>query len=375
MRRLGVGLIGLGRWGRNYLRTLARLPDCSIKAVADRDPSALAGIPPELRAFSSHRALLDHPEVEAVVIASPDETHYELARASLAAGRDVLVEKPMATNVRDAEALVELSLARGLVLLVGHTMLYHRGFDRLQQSVVSGSIGRIARLTAVRTSSGVAHRRTTVLQDLVPHDLAMAIVLLGTPVAARARAGRKAATPGLSYQLLFPGDVVLSGWAAWRTPPHVRRLRVSGTGGVAVFTDSPIDPDIGHWGLTIGDCPDETPLGRQCRDFIGSSLHRATPASDGRQGLLVTRSVAALAGSQAAGGAWMPVNPALSNPGTGIGTTTEATENTEPDESGEICQSDSQPVLLCVLCGSASVSGSDSTGQPADATACACEPA
>jgi len=321
MRRLGVGVIGLGRWGRNYLKTLARLPDCSIKAVADRDRSALAGVQPGLRTFSSHEALLDDPDVRAVVIASPDETHYELARAALAAGRDVLVEKPMATNVRDAEMLVELSLARGLVLLVGHTMLYHRGFDRLEQTVASGSIGRIARLTAARTSSGASHRRTNVLQDLVPHDLAMAIVLLGMPVAARARAGRDSG-PSLSYQLLFPGDAVMFGWAAWQTPPHVRRLRVSGTRGTAVFTDGPIDPDE-RLDIT------NTPLGRQCGDFIASSLHRTTPASDGRQGLLVTRSAAALAKSQAAGGAWIPVSPALSH----------------------------------------------STGQPADAAACACEPA
>jgi predicted dehydrogenase len=300
MRPLGIGLIGLGRWGRNYLRALAALDECRLVTAADPDQAAFASVPAGLDCSPDYRRLLDHPSVEAVVIASPDDTHHLLARAALEAGKDVLVEKPMATRVSDAESLVELSSERGLVLAVGHTVLYHPGFCRLLLSVNAGSVGRIRRLTAIRTSAGVLHRPSTVLQDLVPHDLAAALTLAGRPEAVRTRTRERAGSRAVCYQARLPGDVVLSGWAAWCQPPHPRRLRVTGTAGTEVLIDSRSVP-ARHADVRA------TPLGRQCLDFINSCRKRTSPTSDAQLCLAVTHAVATMAESLNHDGSWLPV--------------------------------------------------------------------
>ena len=134
MRPVGIGLIGLGRWGRNYVKTLLALPECRLVAMVDADQAirdrlcAETGIPVR----ESADELLWEPAVEAVVIATPDRTHYSLASAALAAGRDVLVEKPMALEPDGAEALTEQAESSGRVLAVGHTAVYHPGFAELR---------------------------------------------------------------------------------------------------------------------------------------------------------------------------------------------------------------------------------------------------
>jgi len=299
VRPVGIGLIGLGRWGRNYVKTLLALPECRLVAMADADQAirdrlcAETGIPVR----ESADELLWEPAVEAVVIATPDRTHYSLASAALAAGRDVLVEKPMALEPDGAEALAEQAESSGRVLAVGHTAVYHPGFAELVDEIRSRPPDAERRASAIRTSSGYADGRSNPILDLCPHDIALAVLLFGTPAAARARSNGKS----VEYEVKFKGDNLLSGQAEWREPPHVRRFEVAGS-------KSALSDEAGS-----RDSHDirETPLGRQCLDFIECCRTRRQPLSSGRVGLAVVRCISALASSCADSGSWVQLKSEL----------------------------------------------------------------
>jgi len=299
---LGIGLLGLGRWGRNYVKTLLALPECRLVAVADADPTVrnrfADGI--DLPVRESAAELLSDPAIEAVVIATPDRTHYSLASAALSAARDVLVEKPMALEPDEAEALAEQAESSGRVLAVGHTAVYQSGFTELVGELRSRPLDADRRASAVRTSSGYADGRSNPVLDLCPHDIALAVLLFGTPEAARARANGK----GVEYEVRFEGDELLSGQVEWREPPHVRRFEVAGA------KNALCDGAGGHGSHGIR----ETPLGRQCLDFIECCRTRRLPLSNGRVGLAVTRSLTALTASVADGSKWVQLSSKLRTP-------------------------------------------------------------
>jgi predicted dehydrogenase len=287
---LGIGLVGLGRWGRNYVKTLLALPECRLVAAADANPDARDSHRSSFIVCRSLEELLSDPAVEALVIATPDRTHFGLAAAALGAGRDVLVEKPMALEVQKAELLALQAEAGGRVLAVGHTAVHHPSFPALMGAVAAEPPSAVRRASAVRTSSGYADGRSNPIQDLCPHDVAMATLLFGTPLAARARCSRG----GVEYEVRFEADALLSGRAEWRTPPHTRRFEVAGAGSIAELSAPPLDAR-------------DSPLGRQCVDFIGCCRTRRQPLSNGRLGVAVTRCLAALTASSADSNAWVPL--------------------------------------------------------------------
>ena len=302
VRPVGIGLAGLGHWGRNYAKTLLALPECRLIAMADVDPAtadrlhAETGIP----VSESADELFSEPAVEAVVIATPDRTHSSLASAALAAGRDVLVEKPMALEPHGAESLAEQAESSRRVLAVGHTAVYHPGFAELVEEIRFRPPDAVKRASAIRTSSGYADGRSNPILDLCPHDLALAVLLFWTPAAARARSNGK----NVEYEVRFRGDQLLNGQAEWREPPHLRRFKVAGANGALS------DEAGGPWSHDIR----ATPLGRQCLDFVECCRTRRQPLSNGRVGLAVMRCISALAASCADSGAWMQITPELRMP-------------------------------------------------------------
>ena len=317
---VGIGLVGLGRWGRNYCKTMLALPECRLVAVADPDPTTHALVAEEtgIAARESAAQLLSDPAIVAVVIATPDRTHYSLAAAALEAGRDVLVEKPMTLTAAEAEALVRQAEDRNRVLAVGHTAVYATDIDslRIRLDAIPRTAERLVR--AERTSSGpsadrhsplasaapvgqCAIRHSAILFDLCPHDIALAVLLFGTPVAARARSNGK----GVDYQVRFKRDELLSGHAEWREPPHVRRFEVAGADEVS----EPAKPTSADRQSPIA--IRHSPLGRQCLDFIECCRTRRQPLSSGRVGLAVMRCISALASSCARSGAWVQLESEL----------------------------------------------------------------
>ncbi len=292
MRPVGIGLAGLGRWGRNYVKTLQALPECRLVAMADADLEIRDRFANEtgIRIRPSAVELLAEPAVEAVVIATPDRTHSGLAAAAIEAGRDVLVEKPMALEPDEAEALAVRAGSSGRVLAVGHTAVYHPSFAALVDELRSRPLGAARRASAIRTSSGYTDGRSSPILDLCPHDIALAVLLFGTPATARARATARS----VEYEVRFKGSRRLDGQAEWREPPHIRRFEVAGArSALSDEAESHDNQDVR-----------ETPLGRQCLDFIECCLTRRQPLSSGRLGAHVVRCLGALTSSARSGGGW-----------------------------------------------------------------------
>jgi predicted dehydrogenase len=280
--RTRLAIVGLGRWGLNYCRTLARLPGGTVAAVVDPRPeardAAAAVLGPGCARLSDMSDLCV-PDLDAAVIATPESSHFELARRCLNAGLHVLVEKPMAASSADATELARLADGAGRVLAVGHTSLYGLGYDDIRRACTD-----VRAITACRASRGLAGVPPTpaaVLWDLAPHDIAMAVMLAGEPVSASCRAASRSS---VAYELRFAGGATMSGSAAWQPEP-ARGFKVITAGGT-LDAREPLDGAV-----PFGDLP----LTRQCRDFLAACRGASPVLSDARLGLATVRTVETLA--------------------------------------------------------------------------------
>ncbi len=184
---IGIGIVGYGYWGPNLARCAAEADGCLLAAIADRSADALA------RAQKRHAAatlyedwplLLSDPRVEAVVVATPVQSHFEIALAALRAGKHVLVEKPMTATTEQARILVREARRRKLTLMVDHTFIYTGAITKIRELISNGSMGEIFYYDATRINLGLFQRDVNVLWDLAVHDLAILDHLLDAkPVA------------------------------------------------------------------------------------------------------------------------------------------------------------------------------------------------
>jgi predicted dehydrogenase len=242
--RLGVAVLGCGYWGPNLVRNFAEIPGARIVAVSDLQAARLAPISaryPTVRTTTAHRDLLRDPAVEAIAIATPVSTHYELARQALEAGKHVLVEKPMATSCEEAERLIELAERRGLVLMVDHTFVYTGSVQRIKQLVDDGELGRLYYWDSTRVNLGLFQHDVSVVVDLAVHDLSiMDYVLESRPVAVSATGiahvpGRPVNT---AYLTCFFDDNLLAHFHVnWLAPVKVRRTLIGGDRRMIVYDD------------------------------------------------------------------------------------------------------------------------------------------
>ncbi|MEE8170831.1 MAG: Gfo/Idh/MocA family oxidoreductase, partial [Phycisphaerae bacterium] len=172
-KRLGITVIGCGRWGPNHLRAFNQLPGAQVVRVVDSDPSRFGNLPsvyPHVEFSSRVEDAFDDDRSEAVVIATPAASHAELIRPALAAGKHVLVEKPICTRSVEARALAELAERKQRVLMVGHVFLFHDVFKRIQVYVADREIGRLQYVHAIRTNLGPIRGDVNAVYDLASHD-------------------------------------------------------------------------------------------------------------------------------------------------------------------------------------------------------------
>jgi predicted dehydrogenase len=217
-----VGLAGLGYWGPNLARNLDEHPNVRLTWICDRDEAALERMAsrfPEARHTTRFEDLLEDESLQAVAIATPVVTHFELAREALLAGKHVFVEKPLALSSTLGEQLVALAEERGLVLMPGHLLLYHPGVGKLKDLVASGDLGRLLYVYGNRQNLGQIRRDENALWSLGAHDLSVILHLVEEePIEAWAR-GESFLNPGVedvvfSY-LRFPSGVVAHMHLSW----------------------------------------------------------------------------------------------------------------------------------------------------------------
>lgn len=243
---LRVAIIGFGHWGPNYARILAgTLSGARLTACAEPVAGRLAAFErqyPSARAYADYRRLIRDGDVDAVIVATPTSTHREVVEACLSAGLHVLVEKPLAASVADAEALAALAMTSGRTLMVGHTFLFNPAVRAIKRYIDEGLLGEIRYLYFQRTGLGPIRQDVNALWDLAPHDLSMIRYWLGAdPVdlVARGESYLKPGTEDVVFVTLnYPNHVLASVHVSWLDPVKVRRVTVVGDRKMVVFDDT-----------------------------------------------------------------------------------------------------------------------------------------
>ena len=322
-----VALLGHGQWGRNLARNLAKLGALSM--VSDPNPDRLTSVAdayPGVNAVSDPMAVLESPEIDAVVVATPAASHAALARLAIEHGKDVMVEKPLALNVRDGIDVATLAAQHGRVLMVGHLLEYHPAVEKLRELVSSGALGRIYYLYSNRLNLGRIRTEENALWSFAPHDVHVLLRLLG-------EVPEEVACHGGSYLHHDVADVTMSVmrfasgarahiFVSWLHPFKDHKLVVVGERKMAVFDDTLagqkliLYPHRVDWiqrapvairgdGETV-DLAEVEPLEAECRHFLECVRTRSTPRTDGASGVNVLKVLEMCQRSLESGGA--PVN-------------------------------------------------------------------
>ncbi len=264
-KQLNVGVIGCGYWGPNVIRNLRALPDCRIAAICDLQEDRLARMQrlyPEITVTTDVDGFLESPEIEAIAIATPSDTHYDLALRSLGAGKHVIVEKPMAASVQACRELIECAEARGLTLMVGHTFVYSAPVRFLKRMVDAGELGEIRYINSHRLNLGLFQKDINVAWDLAPHDISIILFLLGTrPLSVNCQgspycgSGIEAVT---TMALDFPNGVFATIQSSWIDPIKTRLMTVVGTEKMVVYDDTAAEEKIRVYDKRVSiSCEDE----------------------------------------------------------------------------------------------------------------------
>ncbi|MCX7963345.1 MAG: Gfo/Idh/MocA family oxidoreductase [Candidatus Sumerlaea chitinivorans] len=241
---LTVAVIGCGYWGPNLIRNFSSVPGCKVKYICDLDSQRLAKVHsqfPWTTPITDYRVALDDKEVQAVAIATPVSTHYPLTMAALNAGKHVLVEKPLAATVADAEEMVRTAKERGLVLLVDHTFIYTPAVQKIKQLVEQGELGDLLYFDSVRVNLGLFQHDINVIWDLAPHDFSiMDYIFPEKPVAAAAHGichfGMTEEDIGY-VTAFFEKNIIAHFHVNWLSPVKVRMILIGGSKKMLVYDD------------------------------------------------------------------------------------------------------------------------------------------
>jgi predicted dehydrogenase len=340
---LGVGVIGSGYWGKNYVRILRERIEVETVVVCDTRPGLLEKLHEDFSNLSTTTnvdEVLSSDRIHAVIIATQATAHFNLVKRALEAGKHVLVEKPLTTDSDEALELVTLADELGLTLTVGHTFLYNSAVRRMKEYITDGDIGDIHYLYSRRTNLGPIRQDVNALWDLAPHDISMFSYLLDASPTWVSAVGLKA----LGYPREDVGFVTIgydTGTIAhlhvsWVDPHKVRELVVVGTQQRIVFDDmDPNEPirvykkgvtrlsgdhdtdEVLTYLVTDGEIVSprinsKEPLTTQVLSFFESISEGSRPESDGLVGLSVVEVMRAIDKSLELGGAPVPISSKVS---------------------------------------------------------------
>jgi predicted dehydrogenase len=330
-----VAVVGLGYWGPNIVRNFYENPHAEVVRICDARPDRLnvlqtryPGVPRTTR-FDD---LLEDRSIEAIAIATPVSTHYQLALQALKAGKHVFVEKPIASSSSEARELVELSEEKRLVLMPGHTFLYSPPVNMIRSLIEAGDLGEIYFISTSRVNLGLHQSDVSVAWDLGPHDFSILRYLLDESpdhVTALSRACVIPGTPDVAFiNLEFPSGAIAHVELSWLAPSKLRRTTIVGSRKMVVYDDTSNEPirvfdsgaslpnpeTFGEYKMTYrtGDILSPRvevaePLDLELSDFCESIRSKRQPRSSARLGYEVVRIVEAVDASLEQNGIRVPV--------------------------------------------------------------------
>jgi predicted dehydrogenase len=248
---IAVAVVGYGYWGPNLARAFAETDGCRVAAVVDAAPAALARAAkrhPTARMLTDWRDVLADPDIDAVAIATPVRTHFEIAHAALKSGRHVLVEKPMTETSQQGQALIEAAEQRGLTLMVDHTFVYAPAVQKMKQLVAADDLGEIYYYDSTRINLGLFQRDVNVIWDLAVHDLAILQYVLGsapTAISANGVSHVHGAPENMAHLTLYlESGAVAHLNVNWLAPLKVRQVLVGGSRKMIVWNDLEVSEKI-----------------------------------------------------------------------------------------------------------------------------------
>lgn len=247
MKEIKVGVIGCGYWGPNLIRNFNDSVQTDIHSVCDLIRERLNSIRiryPQVKITEDYRDILKDDNIEAVAVVTPVSSHYKIVSDALRAGKHVLVEKPLTSNVKDAESLVNLAAKKGLVLLVDHIFIYTNAIKKIKDYLAKGEIGDMYYFDSVRINLGLFQHDINVIWDLAPHDLAVMDHLVSEePISITATGSSH--TPSrhedIAYiTLQFRSSFIAHFHVNWMSPVKIRKIIIGGSRKMLVFDD--LDP-------------------------------------------------------------------------------------------------------------------------------------
>jgi UDP-2-acetamido-3-amino-2,3-dideoxy-glucuronate N-acetyltransferase len=307
---LTIAVIGSGRWGINHVRTALQLLGSDHLIVCDSSESArakVAAISPAIRFTTDLESVLADAAIAAVIIATPAETHYAVAKQCLERGKHVLVEKPITLVTSEAKDLIAIAARHGRQLMVGHVLLYHPAIVKLKAMVSDGVIGRLQYIYSNRLNLGTIRSEENILWSFAPHDISVIQHLTETDPVRVEATGAAFLQNNIEDTTLtvleYPGNVHAHIYVSWLHPFKEQRLVVIGDKGMVVFEDSAKDEKLKlyHKGFQRVEgvlqkfeseyevVPFDTaqPLAEEHKHFYESALNNTKPLTDGAHALSV----------------------------------------------------------------------------------------
>jgi predicted dehydrogenase len=341
-RLRAVGVVGLGYWGPNWVRNLHQSQSANRIIACDLDEKRRAHVSrlyADLETTSSFEDLLNDPDVEGIVVATPVGTHYTMARRALEAGKSVLVEKPMATSTEEASELVQIARDRNLILMVGHTFEYSAPVLKMHEIIESGELGDVFYISSVRANLGLFQRDVNVTWDLATHDISIILNLMAgrMPEAVSCQAeshyGQRVEDVAM-LTLRFERNIIAFVHVSWLDPDKIRRTTVVGSRKMLVYDDTAPQEKIRiydkgvtaqkyydtfgefHFSYRYGDIQiprieEKEPLYCECEHFVNCMKNGETPNTDGVNGARVVSVLEAANYSMRRGGLMVPLGNAL----------------------------------------------------------------
>lgn len=336
---LGVAVIGLGHWGPNHVRVFDSLKEVQVVAAADRDESRWRRIQdryPRTRCFADPEQAIACPGVDAVIVATPTATHYDVVRAALAAGKHVLCEKPLATASEHAWQLVSMADEHDVQLMTGHIFLFNPGIEYLRDAVADERTGQVYYLNGVRTNLGPFREDVNAAWDLASHDIYIFDYLLAQrpqEVAATGAGYLRAGVEDLAFLTLkYPNGVLGHVHVSWLDPKKIRQITLVAEHRMVTWDEyGVLGPVVVHHRAVVrektydtfgefqlltreGDAivpriPSREPLGAQAQEFVRRCLHGGEdPKAGAREGAEVVDILVAATRSLREGGGFVDVS-------------------------------------------------------------------
>jgi predicted dehydrogenase len=331
-------VVGYGYWGPNIVRNVVERPEFRLMGLCEKDEGRAEDFRrrhPGVWVESDYDAALADPRIEAVAIATPPHTHYNLVRRALEAGKHVLVEKPLARTSEEAAKLVALADELGLVMMPGHTFVYSPSVNKVRELIQTDELGEIYFVTSSRMNLGL-YQQDGVILDLAPHDLSVLLHWLGRPLVEVSATGRSVFQEGVHetafLTLRFEGGTQANVQLSWLAPRKVRQMVVVGSRRMVQYEDTAADDSVRIYdrGLDFSEPPANfgeyrltyrsgdmvapriqalEPLSQELQDFAAAIHTGSTPVSNSRLGLEIVLGLEALEHSLANQGEPVAVPP------------------------------------------------------------------